>query len=109
MGLDHATRAFLALTVALRYEADPGAAFLATARTLLDPGLVARATVLGAALRLACILSAGTPGLLGDAALRLEPGRLVLALRGAGVMAADGAERRLDRLAAALGVQGVVG
>ncbi len=108
VGLDHATRGFLALTLALRYEADPSAPFLDQARLLLDPASIARATLLGAALRLAYFLSAGTPALLAEAALRLEPGRLVLRLNGAGVFAGDGVQRRLDRLATVIGMPGVI-
>ncbi len=104
VGLDHATRAFLALVVALRYEPEPDAAFLGTARALLDPGAIQRAQVLGAALRLAYILSAGTPGLLSATSIRQEPGRLVLRLSGAGVYAGEGVERRLERLATAMGM-----
>ncbi len=104
VGMTHAARAFLALTIALRYEAEIGAAFLAPARALLDPADMARAVTLGAALRLAYVLSAGTPELLAQAALRLDGGRLVLRLMGAGVFEGDGVQRRLDHLAATLGV-----
>ncbi len=38
IGLDHHARAFLGLTLALRYEAEPDAPFLATARALLNAG-----------------------------------------------------------------------
>ena len=99
VGLDHQTRAFLALAIGLRYEAEPNAPYLATARALLDPPTQARAITLGAALRLAYVLSAGTPALLADANLRLEPGRLILRLQGAGVFEGEGVQRRLDHLA----------
>ena len=102
--LDHPTRAFLALTMATRYEAEPDAPYLATARALLDPAGIARAELLGTALRLAYTLSAGTPDLLAGTTLSLAPGRVVLRLAGPGVFAGDGVERRLDRLAALLGL-----
>ena len=108
VGLDHPARAFLALAVALRYEPAPDALFLGTARALLDPLTIQRATVLGAALRLAYLLSAGTPALLGDTVLQQAMGRLVLRLSGAGVFAGEGVQRRLDRLAASLGLVGEV-
>ncbi|GAC1479726.1 MAG: hypothetical protein NVS2B11_04090 [Acetobacteraceae bacterium] len=101
---DHPTRAFLALALALRYEAEPDAPYLAIARRLLDPAAIASAELLGAALRLAYTLSAGTHDLLAGASLRLHPGRIVLKLSGAGVFAGEGVQRRLDRLAACLGV-----
>ena len=105
VGLDHPARAFLALAVALRYEPEPDAAFLGTARALLDPGSVLRASILGAALRLAYLLSAGTPGLLAGTALHVEAGRLRLELQGAGVFAGEGVARRLERLAVLSGMQ----
>ena len=106
--LDHPTRAFLALTLATRYEADAGAGYLASARALLDAATIARAELLGSALRLAYTLSAGTLDLLAGARLRLEPGRVVLALGGPGVFAGEGVQRRLDRLASLLGLKAVV-
>ena len=106
--LDHPTRAFLALTLATRYEADPAATYLPTARALLDAASIARAELLGTALRLAYTLSAGTPDLLAGASVRLEPGRVVLRLDGPGVFAGEGVQRRLDRLAQRLGLTAVV-
>jgi exopolyphosphatase/guanosine-5'-triphosphate,3'-diphosphate pyrophosphatase len=106
VGLDHHARAFLALTVALRYEADADAAFLYPARLLLDMSSANRAEVLGIALRLAYTLSAGTPDLLAGTSLSLEGERLVLRLQEAsGVFAGEAVMRRLDRLAHALGLE----
>ncbi len=104
VGMDHQARAFIGLTLALRYEAEPDAPFLALARGLLSPEAVQRATVLGCALRLAYTLSAGTPDLL--AATRLDvSGALALRLTlGSGVFAGESVTRRLERLAQALGV-----
>ena len=105
VALDHGSRAFLALTLALRYEADSDAPFLAPARMLLDMAEAARAERLGTALRLAYTLSAGTPELLAGAYLRVLPGRLALRLaEGSGVFAGEGIQRRLDRLAQAMGL-----
>ena len=106
VGLDHPERAFLSLAVALRYEAEPDAAFLGTARRLLDPAGARRAEVLGRALRLAYTLSAGTPDLLSGTSLCAEGGRLVLRVaEGHGAFAGEGAARRLGRLADALGLE----
>jgi exopolyphosphatase/guanosine-5'-triphosphate,3'-diphosphate pyrophosphatase len=104
VGLSHQSRAFLALTTALRYEAEMDAPFLAPARALLDPLATARAATLGAALRLAYVLSAGTPELLAEAVLRLDPTRLVLRLTGVDVFEGEGVHRRLAHLALTLGV-----
>lgn len=104
IGLDHPARAFLGLTLALRYEAEPEAGFLRPAIALLPPDAIARATVLGVALRLAYTLSAGTAQLLAGTRLALG-GQLTLELaEGSGVFAGESVTRRLDRLALALGL-----
>lgn len=109
VGLDHQARAYLALAVALRYEAEPASPWLAPARALLDGAAMRRAEVLGAALRLAYMLCAGTPGLLAETALgRAGDGALRLALGGGGVFGGEGVRRRLEGLAALLGVAGTV-
>ena len=82
IGLDHPSRAFLALTIALRYEADSAAPFLAPVRRLLDPVTAKRAEILGMALRLAYTLSAGTQDLLAGTRLRIDGRRLVLQFGG---------------------------
>jgi exopolyphosphatase/guanosine-5'-triphosphate,3'-diphosphate pyrophosphatase len=106
VGLDHQSRAFLALAVALRYEAESDAAFLRPARLLLDIESANRAEVLGIALRLAYTLSAGTKALLAGVRLRIEGPRLVLLLReNSGVFAGESVIRRLERLAQAVGLQ----
>ncbi len=104
VALDHRARAFLALAVAGRYDAAPGMALLSPARGLLDHDDLRTAEALGAALRLAYVLSAGTPDLLARTALRVEGGRLVLTLAGGGVFAGESVTRRLEMLAGALGL-----
>jgi exopolyphosphatase/guanosine-5'-triphosphate,3'-diphosphate pyrophosphatase len=100
IGLDHHARAFLALVVAMRHEAEPDQPWLAPARVLLDVGAAQRAELLGAALRLAYTLSGGSAGLLALTGLRREHERLVLRLsQGGGVFAGDSVWRRLERLA----------
>jgi exopolyphosphatase / guanosine-5'-triphosphate,3'-diphosphate pyrophosphatase len=106
VGLDHRSRAFLALAVALRYDAEPDAAFLRPSRLLLDIETANQAEVLGIALRLAYTLSAGTKDLLAGTKLRIEGPRLVLHLReNSGVFAGESVIRRLERLAQTLGLQ----
>ena len=108
-GLDHHARAFLALCAALRYDADPGAAFLAPTRVLLDAPTIRRAEALGAALRLAYTLCGATPELLAGTALERRGSRLVLRLsEGTGVFAGESVVRRVEALAAALGLEPVV-
>jgi len=104
-GLDHHARAFLALTLAIRYEAEPEAPFLSASRVLLSAEAARRAMVLGVALRLAYTLSAGTPDLLAGTAL-IANHRLTLRLAaGSGVFAGESVTRRLDRLSVALGLE----
>ena len=103
-GLDHQARAFLALALAVRYEAEPDAAFLIAARVLLAAEAVRRATILGMAMRLAYTLSAGTPDLLAGTALDVST-QLTLRLADAsGVFIGDSVTRRLERLALAFGL-----
>jgi exopolyphosphatase/guanosine-5'-triphosphate,3'-diphosphate pyrophosphatase len=109
VGLDHHQRAFLALVVALRYEAEADAPYLPSARVLLDPAALRRAEALGAALRLAYTLSGGTPELLAGTSLRRRGGELRLRLvEGSGVFAGESVQRRLDALAGALGMAATV-
>ncbi|KAA2215309.1 Ppx/GppA family phosphatase [Pseudoroseomonas oryzae] len=109
IGLDHHERAFLALAVALRYEPELDAAWLGTARALLDSGSQRRAEMLGAALRLAYTLSGGTPTLLRDTELQLGADRLTLRLvEGGGLFAGDSVQRRVEALAAVLGLAATV-
>ncbi len=104
IALDHHARAFLATTLALRYEAEPDAPFLGLARGLLNPEALRRATILGVALRLAYTLSAGTTALLAGTALEVGATLTLRLAEGSGVFAGESVTRRLDRLAEALGL-----
>jgi len=109
VGLDHYARAFLALVVALRYEAPNDAHYLPSARMLLDSHAVRRAELLGAGLRLAYTLSGGTPELLAGTAIERRGGRLVLRLgTGSGVFAGESVLRRTEALAATMGLEAAV-
>ena len=103
--MDHHARAFLAFTLAVRYEAEPEAAFLITARRLLGPEAIQRATVLGVALRLAYTLSAGTSALLRGTALMVGQRLTLVLAEGTGVFAGEAVTRRLDRLASIIGLE----
>jgi exopolyphosphatase/guanosine-5'-triphosphate,3'-diphosphate pyrophosphatase len=107
IGLDHHARAFLGLTLALRYEAEPDAPFLLTARMLLSVEAARRATILGIALRLANTLSAGTPDLLVGTRLVVNHVLTLRLAEGSGVFAGESVTRRLDRLAQAIGLDAV--
>jgi exopolyphosphatase/guanosine-5'-triphosphate,3'-diphosphate pyrophosphatase len=87
---------------------DLDAAFLAPARALLDPPTIARAEVLGVALRLAYTLAGGTRELLGGTRLRVQGRQLILLLREkSGVFAGESVIRRLARLAESLGLEAI--
>ena len=108
VALDHHARGFLALTLAIRYEAEPENAYLNAARMLLEMSTLRRAEILGTALRLAYTLSGGTPDLLAATSLKCTTGRLVLRLtQGSGVFGGESVTRRLERLGQALGLDAV--
>jgi exopolyphosphatase / guanosine-5'-triphosphate,3'-diphosphate pyrophosphatase len=96
VGIDHPGRAFLALAVFYRHaglgddEPSPHVRELATTR-ILD-----RARVLGAAFRVAYLVSASMPGVLPKSPLKVEKGKLVLRLEGK-LGALDG-ERLFNRV-----------
>ncbi len=105
VALDHHGRAFLAMTIAVRYEADPAGALLLPARQLLDEASIARAQILGHAMRLAYTLSAGTTQLLASTSLTRSEGKLSLTLdANGGAFVGEGVTRRLERLALAVGL-----
>jgi exopolyphosphatase / guanosine-5'-triphosphate,3'-diphosphate pyrophosphatase len=82
VGVDHPGRAFIALAVFFRHvglaedELSPHVRELATAR------MIDRARVLGAAMRVAYLVSAAMPGVLPQTPLVVERGKLKLKLRG---------------------------
>ncbi len=104
VGLDHRARAFLALAVAIRYDTEPEAPWLQPALSLLAADAVRRATIIGCALRLAYTLSGGTPELLASTTLVLGAGLGLRMAEAGGVFAGESVTRRLERLAAAVGI-----
>jgi exopolyphosphatase/guanosine-5'-triphosphate,3'-diphosphate pyrophosphatase len=109
VAIDHPGRAFLALAVFFRHvglvdeELSPRLRELATAR-LLD-----RARILGAALRVAYLVSASTTGVLPNTPMTVERGRLVLNLRnGFRALAGDRLFTRVRQLARLIGREPVM-
>ncbi len=102
--LDHHARAFLGLTLALRYEAEVEAPFLTTALAMLSAEARRQAVILGTAMRLAYVLSAGTPELLAATSLSVGDVLTLKLAQGDGVFAGESITRRLQRLGAALGL-----
>jgi exopolyphosphatase/guanosine-5'-triphosphate,3'-diphosphate pyrophosphatase len=79
VGLDHPSRAYLALAASYRHvsndqEVSP------QARSLVSPRQLDRARILGAAMRVAYIVSAAMPGVLPRAPLVVQKGRIILTL-----------------------------
>ena len=77
-GVDHAGRSFLSLVATLRYVGldEVGLQF----RDLMPAQMIERASLIGAALRVASVLSAGMDGVLGVAPLTVTKGKVVLTL-----------------------------
>jgi len=96
-GIDHQSRAYLALAVYFRHAGFPAdARETPNIRELASARGLDRARVLGAAFRVASLIAAGMSGVLGGTALRLEGGRLVLVLPAA--LAALAGERLMNRM-----------
>ena len=91
IGIDHVERVALALSASCRHVASLDE-IPHRALALLTPRETERARALGAAMRVAYILSAGQGGVLARAPMRIEGGRVVVALP------ADLAPLRNDRL-----------
>jgi exopolyphosphatase/guanosine-5'-triphosphate,3'-diphosphate pyrophosphatase len=104
ISLDHPARAFLGLTLALRYEADLEAPYLVIAYQLLSAEAARRAVVLGCALRLAYTLSAGTPELLAATRLLVNHTLTLRLAEGSGVFEGESVARQLSTLAQATGL-----
>lgn len=105
VGLDHVARAFVAMTLAIRYEADPSDALLEPSRYLLSKDLLATALKLGLTLRLAYTLCGGTATLLKGTGVRVDNDVLVLILTSEERRVLGGSvRRRLERLGAAAGL-----
>jgi exopolyphosphatase/guanosine-5'-triphosphate,3'-diphosphate pyrophosphatase len=110
VGIDHPGRAYLALAVFFRHmgllhdeELSPRIRELASTRTL------DRARVLGAAFRVAYMVSASQPGVLPRTPLKVERHRLVLRLEGElAALAGDRVSSRLKQLARLVGREPVV-
>jgi exopolyphosphatase / guanosine-5'-triphosphate,3'-diphosphate pyrophosphatase len=110
VGIDHPGRAYLALAIFFRHvgllhdeDLSPRIRELASTRTL------DRARVLGAALRVAYLVSASQPGVLPRTPLKVERHRLVLRLEGeCTALAGERLSSRLKQLARLVGREPVV-
>ena len=99
-GIDHAERAWLALACHVRYAGRPDGSATRRMLALAGEGGVAKANILGLALRLAHTLTGGVTALVQRTSLRLEEGELLLVLPDDDrVVPGDAVQRRLDALA----------
>lgn len=103
VGIDHPGRAFIALVIAFRYEG-PEESLAPELRTLVSSRLLDRARILGAAMRVAYILSAGTAGVLPRTPIVCARGFVNLTLpRELADLASERLQNRLQRLARLIG------
>ncbi len=80
MGVDHPGRAFIALTLAYRHLSLSDDQVSPRLRELANARMIDRARILGAAMRVAYLVSAAMPGVLPRTPLRCESGRVILDL-----------------------------
>ncbi|MEM6619161.1 MAG: Ppx/GppA family phosphatase [Pseudomonadota bacterium] len=108
-GLTHRGRVLLAIALLHRYRKSPKLEKYHALAPLLSADDQRSAQVLGYGLRLGAALAGGDVSVLRTAPLRLSHDRLALVLEGKNArFAGEAVSRRLDALAAVLGVAGVV-
>jgi exopolyphosphatase/guanosine-5'-triphosphate,3'-diphosphate pyrophosphatase len=104
VGIDHPGRTFLALAVFFRHVGLIDEELSPRLRELASTRVLDRARVLGAALRVAYLVSAATTGVLPRTPLRVERGRLVLRFEnGLKALAGERVFVRLRQLARLIG------
>jgi exopolyphosphatase / guanosine-5'-triphosphate,3'-diphosphate pyrophosphatase len=109
VAIDHPGRTFLALAVFFRHVGLIDEELSPRLRELASTRVLDRARVLGAALRVAYLISASTTGVLPKAPLRVERGRLVLRFENAlKALAGERVFVRLRQLARLIGREPVI-
>jgi len=107
--VDHPGRAFLALAIYYRHMGLIDEDLSPRIRELVSARLLDRARILGAAMRVAYILSAAMPGTLPLTPLSVERGKLALQLRGElAPLSGDRIANRLRTLARLIGRESTV-
>jgi exopolyphosphatase / guanosine-5'-triphosphate,3'-diphosphate pyrophosphatase len=103
IGLDHPARAYLALAVAFRHVSANEHVGIGS-YSLVSSRQLDRARILGAAMRVAYILSAAQPGVLPRAPIVVEGGRITLTLpRDLAALNSDRLQSRLKQFARLIG------
>ncbi|HEX2216656.1 MAG TPA: exopolyphosphatase [Xanthobacteraceae bacterium] len=109
VGIDHPGRAFLALSVFFRHVGLIDDELSPRLRELASSRMIDRARVLGAALRVAYLVSAAMPGILPRAPMRVERRRLTLRLDNPlSALAGERVFNRLRQLARLIGREPVL-
>jgi len=109
IAVDHPGRAYLALSVYFRHAGLSEDDLSPRLRELASTRMLDRARVLGAAMRVAYILTAGHAGVLPQTPLAVRRGKLVLTLRGPRrELAGERLSRRLRQLGRLIGREAVV-
>ncbi len=109
VSVDHPGRAYLGLAIYFRHAGLSEDELPTRIRELATPRILDRARVLGAAMRVAYILTAGQSGVLGDVPMLVKRGKLVLQLPGRyGPLASDRLFSRLRQLARLVGREPVI-
>jgi exopolyphosphatase/guanosine-5'-triphosphate,3'-diphosphate pyrophosphatase len=104
VAIDHPGRAFLALSVFFRHVGLVDDELSPRLRELASTRIIDRARILGAAMRVAYLVSAAMPGVLPKAPMKVERGRLVLHLtQDIAALAGDRVFNRLRQLARLIG------
>jgi exopolyphosphatase/guanosine-5'-triphosphate,3'-diphosphate pyrophosphatase len=104
VAIDHPSRAFLALAVYFRHAGLSEDELSPRLRELATPRIIDRARVLGAAMRVAYILTAGQDGVLPKTPMQVKRGKLELKLPGrCGKLMSDRLFSRLRQLARLVG------
>ncbi len=109
VAVDHPGRAYLALAVYFRHAGLSEEDLSPRLRELATPRILDRARVLGAAMRVAYILTAGQAGVLPKTPMQVRRGKLVLSLPGSyAKLASDRITTRLRQLARLIGRDSVI-
>jgi exopolyphosphatase/guanosine-5'-triphosphate,3'-diphosphate pyrophosphatase len=109
VAVDHPSRAFLALSVFFRHAGLSENELSPRLRELATPRMLDRARVLGAAMRVAYILTTGQGGVLPKTPMQVKRGKLVLRLPGPyGKLVSDRLANRLRQLARLVGREPVI-
>ena len=109
VGIDHPGRAYLALAVFFRHVGLVDEELSPRLRELASTRMLDRARVLGAALRVAYLVSAAKPGVLPRTPLKVERHRLMLRMKGdTAALAGERVASRLKQLARLIGREPVM-